>query len=317
MSEGQRSREDASTRARRGEAVVDLPALIAFVIRMSDELEEAWASALDHERLAELDARLLADWQAVVSVIQIGGHTSDAELSELNLDSTVPEDPLPLEQVAQLAPESDLQQRRRHLQQAQLLAFELVMNAVQQARRAEGRQPDRITGEAAAGWFESGAFALIRSRAQLLARVTDLLEQTESELVRAARGIDAPVEPPLQLPDFLTHRRLAAEALAHGDVEAGLLHELVAIRRFIAAIVGLQPDQLSGDIASWLGKGIEAAIVAKLESFEDSLRTGLGSDFGAAFLVARAMLSVIDRLIAAPPTRAIKERLAQSEEAEA
>lgn len=305
------------TRARRSEAVVDLPALIAYVSRMSDELEEAWASALDEKRLAELDARLLADWQAVVSVVQIGGNTSDAELSELQLDSTVPEDPLPLEQVAQLAPESDLEQRRRQLQQAQLLAFELVMNAVQHARRVEDRRPDRITGEAAAGWFESGAFALIRSRAQLLGRITDLLEQTETKLVRAARGIEAPAEPPLELQSFLTHRRLAAEALAHGDVEAALLHALIAVRRFVAAIAGVEPSQISGSVASWLGKGVEASVVARLESLEDSIRAGLGSDLGAALLLAQAMLSVIDRLIAAPPVQPIKETLAETKKGNA
>jgi hypothetical protein len=306
--------EDADIRrARRSEAAVDLSALIAYASRMPDELEAAWVAALDRTRLAEVERRLLSDWQAVVSVIRIGANTSDTELGELGLDSTVPRDPLPLEAVAGLPREADLQERRRLLQQAQVNAFELVITAVQWARRAEPRPPDRITGEAAASWFESGAFALVRSRAQLLVRITDLLEQVETELVQAAHGEGSAPERPLEVPGFLQHRRLAAEAIAHGDIEASLLHSAIAVRRLIAEIARVEAGEIASPLASWLGDtSIEARVVSRLDAFASELENGLGDDFGAGFLLARAMLTVIDRLIAAPPVAEIGRKLAMS-----
>lgn len=305
--------EPGGRRARRSEAAVDLSALIAYVSRIPDELEQSWAAALDRDGLAALEARLLGDWQAVVAVIQMGGNTSDTELGELGLDSTVPEDPLPLEAVAELVRNPDLQERRRQLQQAQLHAFELTITAVQWARRVEPRLPDRITGEAAASWFESGAFALIRSRAQLLVRITDILEQVETELVRVAHGDNPQTERALEVPRFLQHRRLAAEALAHGDVEASLLHSAVTVRRLVAEIAAVEAGDVVGPLALWLGGStLDALIVAQLDAFERDLANGLVDDLGAAFLVACAMLTVIDRLIAAPPVHEIEQHLATS-----
>jgi hypothetical protein len=303
--------ELSGRRARRSEAAVDFSALIAYVSRIPDELEQSWAAALDRDGLAALEERLLSDWQAVVAVIQMGGNTSDAELSELGLDSTVPEDPLPLEAVANLVRNPDLQERRRQLQQAQLCAFELTITAVQWARRVEPRPPDRITGEAAASWFESGAFALIRSRARLLVCITDILEQVETELVRAAHGDSPQQERALEVPRLLQHRQLAAGALAHGDVEASLLHSAITVRRLVAEIAGIDASDVVGPLATWLGGStLDARIVAQLDAFERDITTGLVDDLGSAFLVARAMLTVIDRLIAAPPVHEIEQHLA-------
>jgi hypothetical protein len=305
--------EPGGRRARRSEVAVDLSALIGYVSRIPDELEQSWAAALDREGLAALAERLLSDWQAVVAVIQMGGNTSDIELGELGLDSTVPEDPLPLEAVTELIRDPDLQERRRQLQQAQLNAFELTITAVQWARRVEPRPPDRITGEAAASWFESGAFALIRSRAQLLVRITDILEQVETELVRVAHGDNPQPERALEVPRFLQHRRLAAEALAHGDVEASLLHSAITVRRLVAEIAAVEASDVVGPLAPWLGGStLDALIVAQLDAFDRDLANGLVDDLGAAFLVARAMLTVIDRLIAAPPVHEIEQHLAAS-----
>jgi hypothetical protein len=128
--------------------------------------------------------------------------------------------------------------------------------------------------------------------------------------VRAAYGDVAPSEPPLEVPAFLTHRRLAADALAHGDVESSLLHASITVRRFIATLADVDPDEISDPLASWLGDTVEARVVARLEEFfEGGRRSGLGHDIGAALLVARAMFVVIDRLIAVPPIQAIQRNV--------
>ena len=172
---------------------VDVTALVEHALRLSQELEEAWSSALDPEALEDAQQGVTAEWSAFVTALQQGIREVEQRMEEAGVDPRLQQHPLDASIVAGFQLDAGLQQRWQQLQAAQIIGLESLMRAVGALGEPSGRRVQLRSG-ASESWWEGGAFGLVRSRARLLLRVTRELERCQAQLLgdamppRAAHG---------------------------------------------------------------------------------------------------------------------------------
>jgi hypothetical protein len=303
--------EDSSTGGGEAEgasmaSTVDLLATVEHASRLTVAAERAWSAALDPAAVDEAKRELLDDqWSSVMAVVRRQAELSSRASEAAGLDATVDQWPPDVPQFLVLDLDPDPERRRRQLQLAQFYALDQLLVALQGLRQPSRAALDPRTGQLTQTWWDSGAFALVRTRAQHLVRVTlALLNAEHAAIVVAAAGeaATAPeqVSPPAQPPPWWTHLHLSAEALDRGDIEATLLHvHLALIARFT------EVPSLADAVAAPFGEEAEGeaarTLVAKLEEAIARLAEGSGVDLGVTVPLAHALLPLIQRLLLPVP----------------
>jgi hypothetical protein len=285
-------------------STVDLLAVVEHVSRLTVAAERAWSAALDPAALDEANHELLDQWGSLIAVIQRQAELSSRALEAAGLDATVDQFPPDAAQLLALELDADPERRGRQVQLAQFYALDQLLSALQGLRHPSRAALDPRTGQATQTWWDSGAFALVRVRAQHLARVTLDLLNAEHAAIAAATGqaatVPGQVTPPAQPPPGWAHLQLGAEALRRGDIEAVLLHAYLALTaRFAGA------SSLSNAVAAPFGDEAEGeaakTLVVKLEEAIQRLAAGAGVDLGVTVPLANALLPLIERLLLPVP----------------
>lgn len=302
--------EDSSTGGGEAEgasmaSTVDLLATVEHASRLTVAAERAWSAALDPAAVDEANRELLDDqWSNVMAVVRRQAELSSRALEAAGLDATVDQFPPDVPQLLTLDLDPDPERRRRQLQLAQFYALDQLLAALQGLRHPSRAALDPRTGQLTQTWWDSGAFALVRTRAQHLVRVTLALLNAEHAAIATAAGeaATAPeqVPHPAQPPPWWAHLHLSAEALGRGDIEATLLHAHLALTARFTDV-----PSLADAVAAPFGEEAEGeaarTLVAKLEEAIARLAEGSGVDLGVTVPLAHALLPLIQRLLLPVP----------------
>jgi hypothetical protein len=282
-------------------AAVDLVAVVEHVSRLTGSVERAWSAALDPEALGEANREILDQWHSLVAVVQRQAVLSSRALAAAGLDATVDQYPLGPPQLLALDLDPDVEQRRRQLQVAQFYALEQLLAALEGLRHPTRAALDLGTGQVTETWWDSGAFALVRTRARHLARVTLTLLDAERAAIAAATDTATAAEqaePRAETPSWLAYLQLGTEALRRGDAEAALLHAHLSLTaRFAAASL---TDTVAASFGNEAEGEVAKALVAKLEGAIGRLAAG-GVDLGISVPLAHALLPLAERLLLPAP----------------
>ena len=274
---------------RRDEVTVDLRATVDHVVKLSDQLEEAWSEALDSEQLEEPLQRMRAEWESLLGVLQRRAEAASRELREAGLDPALarhPFDPNLLEEL-QLQPRET--ERWRGLHVAEVLLLTQLIEAMQ-ALLAPSKARIQIdeSGEGSEqSFWEAGAFSLARSRALVFLRVARETEQAEAHAMSSAGGKSAAPPAP---PDWFDRLLLARSAVNQGDVEGAVLHLRLALPERVAELtdtaVADLPDDLEPRLAEHAANAEAAAAIRLLGEAADSLASGVSVDLGVVVPLA-------------------------------
>jgi hypothetical protein len=277
----------------RADQVVDLRTLADHTAAFTDELEKAWSGALDHTLLAAAQKEMNARYATLLHSIQRRVAAGDRALRAAGIDPQIPAYPLPPSEIAQLSLEPDDERRWRQLQLAELDALMLLLEALE-AMRAPSAQTIYIDQQRVETWWEAGAFALVRARAQLLARVS------EQAALAEATVIGTKMEPAASAM-FFDRLRLAGDAVQHADVEAALVHARLALRLRAAAEGDDVPADLLQRLADDARLGDEGPLLRLLDEAALKIAAGQPLDVGAAVVLAPRALAVVGRLCLETP----------------
>ncbi len=280
-------------RGGRDDQVIDLRAVAEHATAFADELEKAWSGALDDALLAPAQAEMNARHASLLHSIQRRVAAGDRTLRAAGVDPQVPAYPLPATEIARLSLEPDDERRWRQLQLAELDALMLLLEALE-AMRSPSAQTIYIDEQRIETWWEAGAFALVRARARLLARVS------EQAAIAEAAVLGAPKEPTAS-EGFFDRLRLAGDALEHADVEAALVHARLALLQRAAADVNEAPTDLLQRIADDPRLGDEAPLLRLLDEAALKIAGGEALDIGAAVVIAPRALALVGRLCLETP----------------
>jgi hypothetical protein len=222
---------------------VDLASLVEHAVRLSQQLEKVWSSALDETALDEAQQDVLAEWSAVLRSLHREVDEAETHLAEAGIDPRLASHPLDPAAVATFQLDAEPEQRWQQLQAAQLIALENLARAVGALTEPSGKRVPLQTG-VTESWWEAGAFGLVRSRALLVLRVTREVERGQALLL----GEEPPSEAAVardRAYDALDASRIA---LTRGDPEAALLHAHTALRlRVRAALTNTNSDFSAAD----------------------------------------------------------------------
>ena len=272
----------------RADQVLDLGALARHATEFIDELERAWSAALDDVLLAEAQDEMNARLSSLLRSIQRRAAAGDRAADTAGLDARLPALPLSPEEITRLTLEPDPEQRWRQLRLAEVEALVLLTDALHGLR-----QPSAgtiyVDENRVETWWEAGAFALVRERAELLVRVSEELANAEA----AVLGRTTDTTPSSAL---LSRLSLARDALGRGDVEATLLHSRIAL----ALCAGVEVDVLPADFVAQLANdarlAAEAPLLRLLDRAAEKLAAGEELDLGAAMVTAPRALAVVGRI---------------------
>jgi hypothetical protein len=182
-------------------------------------MEKAWSAALDTAALESAHSGLERRIQVLTTALVAQLAARDEELEKAGVNVALPEWPVSPEHLLEcLAVSTTLEGRRALLVIAQLQAVELVAEAFSAVAAPSGTRIQLLTGKELARWWESGAFALLRSRAELLQRVSIEIEAVDAQILKD-------VERPSR-EGALAGLVAASVAYRRGDPEAALLHAL-------------------------------------------------------------------------------------------
>lgn len=277
----------------REDQVIDLRALARHALELTDELEQAWSSALDSAALDAAQGELSARLGSLLNTIQRRVAAADRELQAAGLETQIPAFPLPPDQVSLLTLNPDPERRWRQLQMAEIESLMLALPAIQAIREPSAHRFSIADGETES-WWEAGAFALARLRLSQLVRTSDASEAAEAAML--GKAIDS--EPAR---GFFDRLRLAGEALGRGDPEGSLLHALVALRLRAAIEVTQVPDDLIDRLGRHERLQDTAPLLGLLRDAARSLGEGEALDLGAAVLIAPRALELVGRICVEEP----------------
>lgn len=274
-------------------APTDLASLAHFAASLATDLGKAWSDALDLEALK----RALPGAQTrIVTLLQALAEPyaeRDERLEQRGVDVRLPDWPVSPATVLGL----DLHEPEGHwrgLLFASLQAVELLTAALGPLAEPSGVSVDLLTGEERRRWFESGAFALMGSRARLVERLSRQLDAAEAPLLGTGSAPVASRE------DAFDAMQAAGIAFRRGDPEASLWHLLRAAR------IAVGPPDLRRASDEWesLGEFGDFSELAELlkaaTALVDSYENG-GVHTATAMPLARLLLPQVQRLVLAPP----------------
>ena len=150
---------------------LSLGELLLALVNQGDSLERAWSAALDAVEIAEARAEFAALADSVYHAVLRQTEGLAEKLSQRGLDRLGADFPLPAAAAAALEVHPIGDQRLRQLQVAALYALEDFLRAVKAVTSPEDHRSDIDGAAALHSWWESGAFALVRARAQALSAI--------------------------------------------------------------------------------------------------------------------------------------------------
>jgi hypothetical protein len=295
-----------------GTEPIDLETLILHVTNLSDNLAEAWSDALDEARLTEAYAQLEAEWGSLVAAVLGIQRAVANRLEGAGIDPRIPELPPFSGQIAQLQHAPDDEQYMRQSQMAQLMAFELLAQAVGPLLGSRGDAETTLTGGMAAPRWQSDAFTAARERALLLARLVRAGADAEQRLLGTSPGV------PRIATAGIERLGLARSAWSRGDPEAALTHAHLATRLLIADVLGVTTDALPTDLPQRLSSqsalGDLSGMLQLTERLVIVLSGGAEPDLSVCALLVPTLLETLQAVATDPPLAALRAALPPEEE---
>ena len=213
---------------------IDDELLIDYARRLPGEAERAWSAALDAVGQEEAHAELAARWSAVLSALAKRAEQQSEELRDAGVDArlSLPGDPAALE-VLEL--EGDARADWLAASIGQMTALQSVVEAYRAVMEPGGAAP-RFREPGDERWWESGAFAALRSRAFGLERLTHEVDAAHARLL--GRLADEDVGVPVA-GSWSYRLRLVDDAQLRGDWEAAVVHLWLALRERAAQLASM------------------------------------------------------------------------------
>jgi hypothetical protein len=277
-----------------GSQPIDWRSLLAHTIELTHELEQAWSSALRPEALEAAFPGIEARFTTLFASIQRGADSADRALRRAGVRVQYSNYPPTADQLEAVMLTPTAEQLCRQLELAHLMALQSLLEALEGIRRPSGQ---RITlpDNSVETWWESGAFLLIRLRAEHLVRVVEELRLAHAALSQAG-------DVGSKAPHFLDHLKLAYRALQHGDPEASLLHSSIALRSRCQLEGGDMPNCLLEHLAAQPQLATYRSLLLKFQGAVERLANGFPLDLGAVSLIAQAAYDLVVQLCFARPS---------------
>jgi hypothetical protein len=276
---------------------VDLDALITHITTLSSELERAWSDALEEGALGEAFELLDGQWASLIATVATRAQDSVAHAQAAGISPLVshPQDPSNAYTVS-IHPTPD--QAWRQLQLAEMTALERLLQALGALKSKHGAEIPR-PGAEQEGWWQSGAFALVRLRARQLARAARALEAAETRLL-AENDQDARPRSVQLDGSWIDRLELARAADSRGDPESTLIHLRLALRERAAGLAGCEADALNDSFEQRLADDprlahLSGPLSAMCEASRD-LGAGRPVDLGACVALARFLIDPVSEL---------------------
>jgi hypothetical protein len=275
-------------------APTDLASLAHFAASLAVDLGMAWSDALD---LEALERALPGTQTRIVTLLQALAESyteRDERLEQRGVDVRLPDWPVSPATVLGLDSHNP-EEHWRGLLFANLEAVELLTAALGPLGEPSGVAVDLLTGEERRRWFESGAFALVGSRARLVERLSRRLDAAEALLLGRTGSV-----PVASRDDAIDAIQAAGIAFRRGDPEASVWHLVRAARIAVAS------SELTGANDEWesLGQFNDFSELADLlraaAALVDDYENG-GVHTATAMPLARLLLPRVQRLVLAPP----------------
>jgi hypothetical protein len=276
---------------------VDLDALVAHVTTLSSELERAWSDALEETALGEAFQLLDGEWASLIATVAARAQDAVARAQAAGISPLIPhpQDPSNARTVS-VHPTSD--EAWRQLQLAEMIALERLLQALAalKSRHAAVLPPPGAEQE---GWWQSGAFALVRLRARQLARAARALDAAEARLL-AEQDKDAPSRGVQLDGGWVDRLELARAADSRGDPESTLIHLRLALRERAAGLAGCEEDALDESFERRLAEdprlaALSGPLSAMCEASGD-LGAGRPVNLGACLVLARFLIEPVSEL---------------------
>jgi hypothetical protein len=273
-------------------APTDIVAVVRHVTHLASDLEKVWSDALDVAALHAANQSLGTRLEVTLAALASRLDAQDAKLQQAGLDVMLPDWPPSAEFVLGEDP-ADPQARWRLVMVAQLQAFELLVEAANALTEPSGVSTDLLRDHEERRWWEGGAFALLRSRARLVERLTYELEAAEAALLAGDRR---------RRDEAYEAFDLAATAYRRGDPESALFHGI----RCATLCVGGRRSACEEDLwASLRARQDRASLADLLDRAQVVVgEYGSGQPVGHAMPLASVLLPRLHRLVMdAPATR--------------
>lgn len=214
----------------------DLESLIVHASTLPREIEQAWSAALDKVQKSPANEHLVADWHAVIDVLQQSVEDLGSETEAAGIDQELPEFPLSLESIAELSLSPTVSTGFIQTEVGRLYALVSLLEAWKAMNEPSGLTIKLLSGERQT-WWEAGAFGLLRDRAELAQRCS-----REAEIARA-RVVGETPQPAIDAPGW-EQTQLARKRLSDGDPEAALFHAHCALNEIDRS---RQPEKSTAD----------------------------------------------------------------------
>jgi hypothetical protein len=291
---------------------VDIEALARHVIRLSGELERAWSDALDNAVMARSEKELNGEIGALATAMIGAVQNADAKLNAADIDTTIGRWPYDPALFKSLERSSSSQDRRGQLVIAQMIVLRQVLEAFKALNEPSGEEIDLLT-QSRTTWFESGAFLLIKKRAELLLRITQEVDNAGDVLLAqpSVPKLDRSIEAAFDL------LGAARGAYSSGDIDASVLHCRGALRAILESL----PFLTVGD-ERLLNPGTLLAQAPSLDGYGSPLRlldteaNALGSrrvEPGIGVPLVEGLLPVIATILHEPPIAELQGIIASEE----
>jgi hypothetical protein len=269
---------DAAAPGERDDQALDLPALAAHALELTDELEQAWSRALEPDALGAAQAELEARFGSLLRTFERRVNASARQLRDAGVDTMLPAYPLPASAYGEMTFDAEPERQWLQLQIAQVDALLALLAALEAMRAPSARRVHLPSGQTET-WWEAGAFDLIRTRAQTLLRIVAAADAAEDALLGktdAAR----PTRP------LFERLELLRGAIDRGDVEAALVHADRALRLRAELAGDAAPADLLQRLATDPRLGDEGVLLELLDEAVRRIHVRRELDLGAAAVIA-------------------------------
>lgn len=281
----------------------DLTALAAHATDLADSLERAWSAALSPESLGPAHADLNAKFTSLMSAINSQVTETENALRKAGVNARLGVFPTSLQEIEQLSLDPDAAQQWRQAIMAQIDALALTLEALNAMRSPSAYQVDLHTGIKQT-WWEAGAFAMLRDRANLLTRLAIITSEAAKSMIDGN-----PTFRRATVRSIFDTLRSAGDALSHGNaIGAIFLARLAMIER---AAVDLSwsdtgankiPQDLPERLAADSRLAAEAPLIRIIEDMLKRFVDLEDVDIALAVLVAPHAIRLAERLCFREPT---------------
>lgn len=272
----------------------DLAAVFGHAMELAPELDHAWSLALRQVAADEGHENLRTRWSLVMQGLTAAISEREQELVGRGIDPRHFTWPLGVTEAINLELQPvDLEDQRRQLEDAQLLALDRLVKSI--GSFINGLLSDEDDGMGST-WWESGAFSLARLNATLALRITRELDAVDA----AQRGEHVSK---MELMRCRAFEALETAIAAHdrSDPEAALLHSVRSARARIASLSldGAVPPPFHSAPSS---EGpIPVKMLALAEQLLQSEIVGTDIDPGASTVLAENLVPAVEQLVRNPP----------------